>query len=173
MTESAASRPHAAADRALRRKLLLLVMFAFSWALIPLYQTICRLSGQTRIAGEDALSARAAPVSMRFDAMVQPGLPWRVRPLTTHLQVRPGIFVTVEYRITNASRHAVVGQAIARYLPEAAAPYIKKIDCFCFRQQAFAAGETRRLPVVFVIDRSLPREIRSITLAYTLYDVSG
>jgi len=150
-----------------------LLMFGFSWALIPLYRVICTLTGVTRISRQDAQSARALPVSMRFDATVQPGLPWRVRPLTTQLMLRPGVFATVEYEVTNASRRRVIGQAIPRFIPEEAAQYVKKIDCFCFRQQAFAPGETRRLPVVFVLDRSLPHEIRSITLAYTLFDVSN
>jgi len=148
-------------------------MFGFSWALIPFYRVLCNITGLTQIRHQDAQSAVAPAVSMRFDATVQPGLPWQVRPLTPAKSVRPGIFVTVEYDITNASNHKVIGQAIPHYIPEEAAAYVKKIDCFCFRQQAFGPGETRRLPVVFVLDRALPREIRSITLAYTLFNVAG
>jgi cytochrome c oxidase assembly protein subunit 11 len=161
------------ANRTLLSKLLLVVllMFGFSWALIPLYQVVCNLTGLRQMTREAARDAQALPVSMRFDAEVQPGLPWQVRPVTRTLQVRPGTFVKVEYEITNASNRPVVGQAIPRYLPAAAGAYVKKIDCFCFRQQAFAPGETRRLPVVFMLDRALPPEIRSLTLAYTLFNV--
>ncbi|MBV8045806.1 MAG: cytochrome c oxidase assembly protein [Paludibacterium sp.] len=165
-----------AANRALLIKLVLVVllMFGFAWALIPLYQVVCQLTGISAMKRDAGLAAQAAlPVEMRFDATVQPGLPWQVAPLTSRLAVKPGQFVTVEYLITNASQRQVVGQAVPRYLPAAAAGYIKKIDCFCFRRQAFAPGETRRLPVVFVIDRAIPPEMRSITLAYSLYDVGS
>ena len=165
-----------AANRSLLIRLILVAlgMFGFAWALIPLYRVVCTLTGISRIAREDAAAAGPPPlVSMRFDATVQPGLPWIVRPETPMLKVRPGVFVTVNYDITNASNRHVIGQAIPRYLPAAAGEYVKKIDCFCFRQQAFAPGETRRLPVVFVLDRNLPSDIRSITLAYTLFDVGN
>ncbi|TDR80592.1 cytochrome c oxidase assembly protein [Paludibacterium purpuratum] len=164
------------ANRRLSIKLTLvaLAMFGFAWALIPLYRVVCELTGISDMKRDAGLAAEAVlPVSMRFDATVQPGLPWQIVPMTGSLAVRPGQFVTVMYAITNASRRQVVGQAVPRYLPAAAAGYIKKIDCFCFRRQTFAPGETRRLPVVFVIDRSIPPEIRSITLAYSLFDVGG
>jgi len=163
------------ANRALLIKLLLvaLLMFGFAWAMIPLYQVVCELTGLSQMTREAKQAALAMPVKLRFDATVQPGLPWRVRALTTQLTARPGTFVKVEYEITNTSQRRVIGQAIPRYLPAAAGQYVKKIDCFCFKQQAFAPGETRRLPVVFLLDRNLPPEIRSITLAYSLFNVAG
>jgi cytochrome c oxidase assembly protein subunit 11 len=81
--------------------------------------------------------------------------------------------VRVDYEITNASDKRVVGQAVPRYLPAAAGEYVKKLDCFCFKQQSFAPGETKRFPVVFVIDPKMPREIGAITLAYSIFDVPG
>jgi cytochrome c oxidase assembly protein subunit 11 len=127
----------------------------------------------------DAVPARAgevaggAEVAMTFDSMVQAGLPWQVRPLTQHLKAKTGEFIRVDYEITNASNRRVVGQAIPRYLPAAAGEYVKKLDCFCFRQQSFEPGQTKRFPVVFVIDPKMPRDIGTITLAYTIFDVPG
>lgn len=158
------------------------VMFAFAWGLIPVYDALCRITGLNKLLQPDNVvvqnqpqggKALAAPLTLSFDATVQPGLPWQVRPLVSSLQAWPGEFVRVDYEITNASNRRVIGQAIPRYLPAAAAEYVKKLDCFCFAQQAFAPGETRRFPVVFVVDKSVPAGIDSITLAYTVFDVPG
>jgi cytochrome c oxidase assembly protein subunit 11 len=171
--------PHSSANRALLIKLAVIaaLMFGFAWALIPMYRVICEVTGINQVVKADSAEGLGTPqpfgVELTFDANVQPGLPWEVRPLTPHLSGKTGEFIKVEYLITNRSNRRVVGQAIPRYLPAAAAEYVKKIDCFCFRQQTFAPGETKRLPVVFVIDPKMPREIRDITLAYTLFDVPG
>lgn len=170
------------ARRALLLKLCVIVvmMFGFAWALIPLYRVICEVTGINQVVQADTLAedtarpvSSARPVTLVFDANVQAGLPWQVRPLVRQLSARPGEFVRVEYEITNASNRRVVGQAVPRYLPAAAGEHVKKLDCFCFRQQVFAPGETRRFPVVFVVDRKLPEEVESITLAYSVFDVPG
>ncbi|QEL56903.1 cytochrome c oxidase assembly protein [Chromobacterium paludis] len=168
-------------NRQLLRKLLVvsLLMFGFAWMLIPLYRVVCEQVGLNSIVKADALdqdemrAGGGARVDMTFDANVQAGLPWQVQPLTTHMRVKTGTFVQVQYRITNASPHAVVGQAIPRYLPAEAGAYVKKLECFCFTQQRFAPGQSRTFPVVFVVDRKLPASITSITLAYTVFDVPG
>ncbi|WP_047244082.1 cytochrome c oxidase assembly protein [Chromobacterium subtsugae] len=154
------------------------LMFGFAWGMIPLYRIVCEQTGLNDVVKADELSsgdlaAGGAEVDMTFDATVQAGLPWQVRPLTRHLKVKPGTFVQVQYQITNASPREVVGQALPRYLPGEAAQYVKKLECFCFTQQRFLPGQTRTFPVVFVIDRKLPASIASITLAYTVFDVPG
>ncbi|BAK78591.1 cytochrome c oxidase assembly protein CtaG/Cox11 [Pseudogulbenkiania sp. NH8B] len=158
------------------------VMFAFAWALIPLYRVICEVTGINQLVKADApapaavasdSAVTAAPVRLRFDATVQAGLPWQVRPLVGRMAAPRGEFVRVDYEITNASNREVTGQAVPRYLPAAAGNYVKKLECFCFRQQVFKPGETRRFPVVFVIDRAMPAEIGEITLAYSVFDVPG
>lgn len=168
-----------AANLTLLRRLLLLVllMFGFAWGLVPLYRVICEVTGLNRVVvadampGRDAVQVVARPVLLQLDAMVQPGLPWQVRPLQSRLQVKTGQFIQLQYELHNNSRQQVVGQAIPRYLPAEAAAYVKKLECFCFRQQLFQPGETRRFPVVLVIDRALPAEIDSITLSYSVFDV--
>lgn len=167
-----------AANHTLLRKLLLLVllMFGFAWGLVPLYRVICEVTGLNRVVAADALAAvpeaiPARPIALRLDAMVQPGLPWQVRPLQAQIQVQTGQFIQLQYELRNNSQQRVVGQAIPRYLPAEAAAYVKKLECFCFRQQVFLPGETRRFPVVLVIDRALPAAINSITLSYSVFDV--
>ncbi|OHX14860.1 cytochrome c oxidase assembly protein [Chromobacterium sphagni] len=154
------------------------LMFGVAWGMIPLYRIVCEQTGLNDVVKADELAkddlvAGGGEVSMTFDSTVQAGLPWQVKPLTTHLKVRPGTFVQVQYQITNASSRAVVGQALPRYLPGEAAQYVKKLECFCFTQQRFLPGQTRTFPVVFVIDKALPASITSITLAYTVFDVPG
>ena len=158
------------------------VMFAFAWALIPLYRVICEVTGINQLVKADAAAGTvsvaevtplAAPVRLSFDATVQAGLPWQVRPVVRQLEAPRGEFVRIDYEITNASNREVTGQAVPRYLPAAAGNYVKKLECFCFRQQRFKPGETRRFPVVFVIDRAMPAEIGEITLAYSVFDVPG
>lgn len=167
------------ANRAMLLKLALiaLLMFGFAWGLIPMYRVICEVTGVNQVVKADSVDAGVKPtpfsVSLTFDATVQPGLAWEVKPLTAHISGKTGEFIKVEYEFTNHSNRHVVGQAIPRYLPAAAGEYVKKLDCFCFREQSFAPGETKRLPVVFVIDSKMPREIRDITLAYTVFDVPG
>ncbi|GGY15500.1 cytochrome c oxidase assembly protein [Paludibacterium paludis] len=170
------------ANRTLLIKLAVIAtgMFGFAYALIPLYRAFCDATELNQVVRRDRIGPDGeaglpppAEVRMVFDATVQPGLPWVVRPVTRQLTARTGEFVKVEYDITNASQREVVGQAIPRYLPAAAGEYVKKLDCFCFRQQRFKPGETRRFPVVFVIDRTLPASVGEITLAYTVFDVPG
>ena len=111
-------------------------------------------------------------ITVEFDANAR-GLPWRFKPLVNHIEVHPGEVATVEYEVVNERSLPVTGQAIASYGPERAAEYFNKIECFCFTQQTLAPGETRRMPVVFVVDPKLPRDVTSIALSYTFFEVAG
>ena len=170
----------AGSNQRLLRKLIIIAvaMFGFAWGMIPLYRIVCEATGINRVetpdpvplAGPD-VQASATALTMQFDAMVQAGLPWQIKPLTGTLSVRPGRFVQVVYEITNMSGQPVTGQAIPHYLPGEAAAYVHKLECFCFSQQRFRPGETRRFPVVFVVDPHIPSAIRQITLSYSVFDV--
>jgi cytochrome c oxidase assembly protein subunit 11 len=100
-------------------------------------------------------------------------LPWRFKPLVSHVSVHPGELVTVEYEVANERAAPVTGQAVPSYGPQYAAEYFKKVECFCFTQQTLAAGEVRRMPVTFVVDPKLPKSIGSIALSYTFFEVAG
>jgi cytochrome c oxidase assembly protein subunit 11 len=152
-------------------------MFGFGYALVPLYYRICAAWGVNSL-GELPQAARntqvdaARRVTIEFDANER-GLGWRFKPLVNHLDVHPGEVATVEYEVVNERAQPITAQAIASYGPEFAGAYFKKIECFCFRQQTLAPGEARRMPVVFVIDPKLPRDVTNIAISYTFFEVPG
>ena len=160
-----------------RLSVVAVLMFGFGFALVPFYERICLA------LGVNSLVERAEPpantqidasrtVTIELDANAH-HLPWRFRPLTPHLAVHPGELVHVEYEIANVRDAAVTGHAVPSYGPALAGPYFRKLECFCFRPQTLAAGETRTLPVTFLIDPALPREVHTITLSYTFFEVAG
>jgi cytochrome c oxidase assembly protein subunit 11 len=166
----------------LLRKLLVvaLLMFGFGWALVPIYRKICEVTGVNLLTGKDpALESRlrstqvdtTRQIVVEFDANRQG--PWRFKPRVNHLTVHPGELVTVEYDLVNLQDHAMAGQAIPSYAPMQAARYFNKIECFCFKQQTLAGGETRHFPVVFFVDPQLPSDVTQITLSYTFFEVPG
>ena len=151
-------------------------MFGFGYALVPFYYQICAAWGVNSF-GE----LRAEPVNTQVDAsrMVTieldanaPGLPWRFKPLVRHIEVHPGQLARVEYEVVNERAATVTGQAVPSYGPALAGEYFKKLECFCFTQQTLAPGETRRMPVLFVVDPKLPKDVNSIAISYTFYEVT-
>jgi cytochrome c oxidase assembly protein subunit 11 len=170
----------AAANRRLRLRLAVvaLVMFGFGYALVPFYDAICQALGINNFVKPDAVqlaSTQVDPsrtVTIELDANAH-HLPWSFRPLVRHLSVHPGELATVEYEIANVRSQAVTAQAVPSYGPARAGEYFRKMECFCFTQQTLAAGETRRFPVVFVVDPKLPRDVKTITLSYTFFEVAG
>ncbi|MCX7962155.1 MAG: cytochrome c oxidase assembly protein [Burkholderiales bacterium] len=153
-------------------------MFGFGFALVPFYRAICEALGINYFVKPEA----AAPVNTQVDVSRTVtieldanahNLPWRFRPLVNHVSVHPGALVTVEYEVANVRDRPVTGQAVPSFAPRIAGQHFKKLDCFCFTQQTLAAGETRRMPVTFVVDPQLPADIRSIALSYTFFEVAG
>jgi cytochrome c oxidase assembly protein subunit 11 len=112
-------------------------------------------------------------VTLEFDANTNSALPWRFTPMQRSLRVHPGQLVQVEYEVTNTSDRAVVGQAVPSYGPARAAAFFRKIECFCFTPQTLAAGESRRMPVMFVLDPALDRDVHTVTLSYTFFDAGA
>ncbi len=152
-------------------------MFAFGYALVPFYYSICAAwgvnsLGEVREEPVNTQVDKARTITIEFDANAH-GLPWRFKPLVNHIDVHPGELATVEYEVVNERQSAITGQAVASYGPERAAEYFKKIQCFCFSQQTLAPGETRRMPVVFVVDPKLPKDVTNIALSYTFFEVAG
>ena len=161
------------------RKLLIvaLAMFGFGYALVPFYQKICEVTGVNNVIKADEVANTqidaARFVTIEFDSNLRSKLPWTFRSLQTSVRIHPGELTTVMYEIRNTSDRAVTGQAIPSYGPQLAARYFKKLECFCFTQQTLQPGETRRMPVVFVIDKELPDDVNTITLSYTFFEVEG
>jgi len=172
--------PSAAGNRSLMRKLLAIsvVMFGFGWALIPIYRKICEIAGINQLeSANPAAIVRARnsqidtsrKVTVEFDANRKGA--WLFKPLVSHLDVHPGELVHVDYDLTNLEGRAMAGQAIPSYAPARSQSFFEKLECFCFKQQTLAAGETRRFPVVFFVSTSLPKDITQITLSYTFFEV--
>ena len=159
-----------------RLALFSLLMFGFGYALVPLYKVFCNITGL------NAVNLTAAPVNtqvdtgrlvdIEFDSNVH-DLPWKFRPLQSHISVHPGEVAQAEFEVVNTRGEPMTGQAIPSYGPREAGEYFKKITCFCFNKQTLAAGESRHMPLVFVVDPALPRDIGTITLSYTFFEVEG
>jgi len=154
-----------------------LAMFGFGFALVPLYEKICQALGVNTLIAPDRAYANTQvdltrSVTIELDANSH-DLAWRFRPMLRHLTVHPGELTQIEYEITNVRGTPVTAQAIPSYGPQRAGQYFRKLECFCFTQQTLAAGETRRMPVVFQIDPALPKDVNTITLSYTFFEVAG
>ncbi len=152
-------------------------MFGFGFALVPFYDHICRALGVNSLVERAELPANTQvdltrKITIEFDANAH-GMPWRFQPVVRHLEVHPGQLVHLEYEVANVRSSPVTGQAVASYGPALAGRFVRKLECFCFTQQTLAAGETRRMPVSFVVDASLPAEINTFTLSYTFFEVGG
>jgi cytochrome c oxidase assembly protein subunit 11 len=151
-------------------------MFAFGFALVPLYETFCELTG---LNGRTAAGARAAAtvpatdrqVTIQFLAQAANGMPWEFRPVDTQLRVRLGEINTTRFYVRNRAGTAVIGQAVPSVAPGRAAPYLKKLECFCFANQRVEAGAETEMPVSFYVAADLPQQIRTLTLSYTFFPV--
>lgn len=169
-------------------KLLALTVaaFGFGFALVPLYDVLCRVTGLNgKTAGGFSVGGlnrdAAAPpsrvdrsriVTVEFTGTVMPGLPWEMRPLTTTLDLHPGEMQQVRFLVHNTSDKPVTGQAVPSVSPGQAALHFDKIDCFCFAQQTLAPGEARELPLVFIVKPELDADVRTITLSYSFFQVT-
>ncbi len=155
------------------------LMFGFAYSLIPVYRQLCEVLGINVLTAKDGTVKRDAntqvdasrTITVEFDGNAQG--PWRFRPVQASVQVHPGELTHVMYEVVNTQSHAMVAQAIPSYAPQAAMPFFKKVECFCFNQQTLKANEARQMPVVFYIDPALPRDVKTITLSYTFFEVPG
>jgi len=152
-------------------------MFGFGFALVPFYNQICAALGINSLVERSELPKNSQvdasrTVTIEFDANTR-DLPWRFQPMVRHITVHPGEVATVEYEVINVRASAVTGQAVPSYGPANAAEYFHKVECFCFQQQTLGPGETRRMPVTFVVDPKLPRDVATISLSYTFFEVAG
>lgn len=156
---------------------LVAVMVGASYAAVPLYDWFCRTTGfggVTQVASTAPGEVLGRKVTVRFDSNVGGGLPWRVTPEVTSVDVRLGEVVTVYYTFANLAARPTTGIAAYNVAPTTSGGYFNKINCFCFTEQTLAAGEKRELAVVFFVDPALARDaemhdLNTITLSYTLY----
>jgi len=152
-----------------------LVAFAFTFSMVPLYRIACeKVFGVRLEKGPVDASTRSSDnnarwVTVQFDGGVNSKLPWAFRPEQMTLRVHPGRQYEAKYFARNGSDHAIVGNAVPSIAPSRASGYFSKTECFCFTAQTLAAGESRDMPVRFIVDPDLPADVHTITLSYTFY----
>ncbi len=173
------------ADRSLNKQMLgkLLVvavlMFGFGYALVPIYKKICEITGVNLLATRDVAKGDikntqvdiSRKVTIEFDATANG--PWRFRPTVSSMEVHPGEMAQVIYEVVNTQARPIDAQAIPSYAPQQAAAHFKKMECFCFQQQTLEANQAKQMPVVFLIDPDLPKDVKTITLSYTFFEIAG
>lgn len=150
--------------------------FLFSFALIPIYQIYCEITGingktgrMTRSEAQAHTIDRSRTVEVQFDAAVNSKLPWVFTPKQKTLDVHPGELIEAWYVATNVGASTSVGNAVPSVSPNRASIYFNKTECFCFTEQPLAPGESKDMPVRFVIDPDLPRDVGVVTLSYTFF----
>jgi len=165
------------ANQKIVRRLLFAVlgMFGFGFAMVPLYNVFCDITGINgktggRVAIETTEPDMSRTVTVEFIASVNESMPWDFRPEVSSMEVHPGKMYKATYYAKNRTDRVMTGQAVPSVTPGAAARHFKKTECFCFTEQRFSAGEGRDMPVMFMVDRELPEEIEVVTLSYTFFE---
>lgn len=164
-----------------------LAMFGFGYALVPMYRTICdalginvlSVSERVTSAGLASAGARKAntqidtsrTITIEFDANSRG--PWDFKPAVNSLRVHPGEMATVMYEFRNRQDRTMAAQAIPSYAPMQASAHFNKLECFCFNEYTLKPGERKEWPVVFYVDPKLPKDVTTITLSYTFFEVAG
>ena len=165
-------------------------MFSFGYLLIPAYKAICEATGinilslserqvpgtgasaeQARVLAKNTQVDESRTITVEFDANARG--PWKFKPAQRQLKVHPGEMATVVYEFENVQDRRMSAQAIPSYAPRQASPHFNKLECFCFSQYTLDPGERKEWPVVFVIDPRLPKDVTTITLSYTFFEVGG
>jgi cytochrome c oxidase assembly protein subunit 11 len=156
------------------------LMFGFGYSMVPLYRKLCEVTGLNVLTPIDPDAARFAKntqvdtsrtITVEFDANARG--PWGFKPKRNSLEIHPGELSTMTYSITNNQDREMQAQAIPSYAPMQATAYFRKLECFCFKQQTLEAHQTREFPVVFVVDPKLPKDVKTITLSYTFFEVGA
>lgn len=160
------------------------LMFGFGYALVPLYKAVCTALGinvltlsEKVVSGRNSSPApnsqvdKSRTITVEFDANSR-GI-WKFKPAVSSVQVHPGELTTVMYEFTNTQSRTMAAQAIPSYAPMQAMAHFNKLQCFCFNEYTMKPGETKQWPVVFVIEPKLPKDVTTITLSYTFFEVGG
>jgi cytochrome c oxidase assembly protein subunit 11 len=163
----------------LRLVVVVVAMFGFGFALGPIYDAICKVTGINGKTSGMAADANALPVvdesrlvTVQFLTTVNGGKPWEFRAEKAEVKVHPGQLATVNFSLRNTESRDVVAQAVPNVAPWDAARHLRKTECFCFNNQPMKAGELKQMPVRFMLDPALPADVDVVTLSYTFFDVS-
>lgn len=160
-------------------KLMLVAVFfaGFGFALVPLYDVFCQLTGfngrtnaVAHVVSKNTQVDTTRWVNVEFLSHTMPGVDLELAPEQFSMRVHPGEVIHTNYVVKNRGNDVFVGQAVPSITPAVAAPYFQKIECFCFSQQTFQPGESRTMPVVFVVDPEMTRQLGTVTLSYTFFE---
>ena len=164
--------------------LITVLMFGFGYAMVPMYRHICaalginvlslgdrQIPGATSSIQPNTQVDRSRTITIEFDANARG--PWDFKPAVRSVQVHPGELMTVMYEFRNRQPRAMAAQAIPSYAPKQATSHFNKMECFCFAEHTLKPGESKQWPVTFVIDPKLPKDVATITLSYTFFEVGG
>lgn len=179
--ENKAPNSHKAKTTKTVKKLVLVVfaMFGFGFALVPLYDVFCDITGLNGKTATTAASINedgvdeSRTITVQFISRTAKGIPWQFEPMINEVKVHPGEIKLVKFYAKNESMNDIVGQAIPSVSPGKAAIYFQKIECFCFNSQPLKAQEDIEMALQFYVDAELPEEVTTITLSYTLYDITS
>lgn len=159
--------------------LIVLGMFGFGFALVPLYGLLCDLTG---IGGRTGGQYTYDPAAMSRDASrlirvnfitnTNGGMPWKFWSESGGVRVHPGDLKEVKFYVTNTTGQRMIGQAVPSVVPPQAAEFFHKTECFCFNSQVLEPGETLEMPMRFIVDPELPKNVQSISLSYALFDIT-
>jgi len=162
--------------RVIRRLMFVVIgMFGFGFALVPLYDIFCDITGINGKTGDQVTLSKSMVVDtsrlveVEFIASLNANMPWEFKPLQHSVQVHPGEPTRIEYIAINKTGKAIIGQAVPSVAPGHAAEYFQKTECFCFTEQKLEAGEEKRMPVIFVVDPQLPSDVSQLALSYTFF----
>jgi cytochrome c oxidase assembly protein subunit 11 len=166
-------------NSALKLAIIPLLMFGFGFALVPLYDVFCDITGLNGKTGRveaaeiDASSQvdESRTIEVRFITSTNSGLPWSFEAIDKKMEVHPGQVYEAMFRVRSTSENVTLGQAVPSVSPGLAAKYFNKTECFCFTQQELAARETRDMPVQFVIGTGISEDIEEVTLSYTFFSL--
>jgi len=152
-------------------------MFGFGYAMVPFYRVLCDALGLNSVVKADPVANTQVDtgrfLTIEFDTNLRSNLPWTFTAVEKSVRIHPGALTHVTFEVRNRSDRPVTGQAIPSFGPQLAGGYFKKLDCFCFTQQTLAPGEVRHMPVAFVVEPGLPRDVNTVTLSYTFFEVEG
>lgn len=154
------------------------MMFGFGYAMVPFYRAICDALELNNVVKRDQPLVNTQvdtgrTLTIEFDTNLRSDLPWTFTAVEKSVRIHPGALTQVVFEVRNRSDRPVTGQAIPSFGPQLAGRYFKKLDCFCFTQQTLAPGEVRQMPVVFVVEPDFPRDVSTVTLSYTFFEVEG
>ena len=162
----------------LKLTMIPLLMFGFGFALVPLYDVFCDITGLNGKTGrieaseiDASLIDTSRTIEVRFLAGTNTGLPWSFEPLVKKMEVHPGQVYEAVYRVRSSSKESTLGQAVPSVSPGQAAKHFNKTECFCFTQQELAGFETRDMPLRFVVGTDISEKIEQITLSYTFFSL--